>query len=172
MLSTQQYRNIYALLDTVNPVPYDCGRMCGSICCSNEPFADGDSYIYLLPGEKEFLEENHCNFPIERQRRKEHYLPASWGKYVYIVRCPGKDICDRRFRPIQCRTFPLQPRLDQDDRLELVMCNTDLPYTCPLIRDRMELSEDFVRITLRAWEMLMEDEAVRDLVKMDSDQEK
>ena len=82
-------------------------------------------------------------------------------------------MCDRSTRPIQCRTFPLQPRLNTDGELEMIICDTaELPYECPLIRDGIGLLDDFVRVTRRAWEMLMEDEAIRDLVKMDSDPER
>ena len=50
----------------------------------------------------------------------------------------------------------------------MIMCNDDLPYTCPIIRDKMEISEDFGKVTLEAWKLLIEDRAIRDLVKLDS----
>ncbi len=156
------------MLDKISPLPYDCGTLCGSICCSNDPFEDDDSYIYLLPGEREYLVSSGCTVPIEKQSCKEHYLPASWGEYVYIMRCPGCSKCDRRFRPIQCRTFPLLPHLKKKGVLKLVLCDSDLPYECPLIRDRIKLADDFYETTLEAWRLLIEDKAIRDLVKLDS----
>ena len=168
MLSVQEYAKIYSMLDKVSPVSYDCGRLCNSICCSNETFADEDSYIYLLPGEMEYLASVGCNIPIVRQAAKDHFLPASWGRDVYLMNCPDGTGCDRRFRPIQCRTFPLAPHLKKKGVLELISCDTDLPYVCPLIRDDIALNDDFREATLEAWKLLIEDKAIRDLVKMDS----
>ncbi len=169
MLNTEDYRKIYSMLDTVSPLPFDCGSLCGSICCSDEPFSGySDSYIYLLPGEKEFLDLAGHELIIEKQPVSEHYLPSSWGEYVYIARCPGKDHCRRQLRPIQCRSFPLEPHLGKRGRLELIYCDLDLPYSCSLISEKKELSDDFVRVTYEAWKLLMEDKAIRDLIKLDS----
>lgn len=30
-----EYEAIYKLLDLVCPVPYDCGTLCGAVCCSS-----------------------------------------------------------------------------------------------------------------------------------------
>ena len=166
MLAEKEYDKIYKMLDEVNPLPYDCGSLCGSICCSKEPFTGDDDYIYLLPGEREYIEHAGYDMLVERQSRKDHYLPRSWGKYVYIVRCPGR--CNRRQRPIQCRTFPLTPHIGKTGRLEMIYYPEEIPYSCPLIRERMTLSEEFERTTLRAWELLITDSAIRDLVIMDS----
>lgn len=168
MLSIDQYKEIYEILDSAGPAPYDCGTLCNSICCSDSSFEDGDSYIYLLPGEKEYLDSIGCRISIERQRRDEHDLPRSWGEYVYIARCPGKDTCDRTVRPIQCRTFPLQPYIDDKGVLEMVLCYTDLPYSCPFVKGSAAVSDDFGQQTLKAWELLVADKPVRDLVKLDS----
>ena len=156
------------MLDEVSPLSYDCGQLCNSVCCSNDTFTDEDSYIYLLPGEKEYLESIGCNIPIEKQDAKDHFLPASWGRFVYLMNCPDGIGCDRRFRPIQCRTFPLTPHLKKKGVLELIPCDTDIPYECPLIRDDIKLNDDFREATLEAWKLLIEDRAIRDLVKMDS----
>ncbi len=168
MKTIDQYREIYAILDSAGPVSYDCGRLCDSICCSDSSFDDGDSYIYLLPGEKEYLDSAGCKLNIEKQPREEHALPKSWGEYVYIARCPGKETCDRKTRPIQCRTFPLMPYISRHGELEMVLCYMDIPYACPFVEGKLEVSEDFRRATYEAWKLLVEDRAIRDLVKLDS----
>ena len=168
MLSIQKYGEIYAMLENIGPADYDCGRHCGSICCSDSSFDDGDSYIYLLPGEKEYLESVGCDMHIERQKREEHDLPKSWGEYVYIVRCPGMEKCDRRLRPIQCRTFPLQPCISDDGELEMALYYMDVPYSCPFVEGRMPVSDDFRRAAHKAWTELIADKAIMDLVRMDS----
>ncbi|MCR5301236.1 MAG: hypothetical protein K6E49_02220 [Lachnospiraceae bacterium] len=168
MLDTDTYKKIYDLLDSANPVPYDCGILCDSICCSDATFDDDDSYIYLFPGEKEYLEHAGSTMPITEQRRDEHDIPLSWGEYVYIGHCRGKDMCERCTRPIQCRTFPLQPYISKSGQLEMVLCFTDTPYHCPFVDGSVGVSADFREAALKAWEILIEDEAIRDLVVSDS----
>ncbi len=168
MLSTKRYSEIYAILDGAEVAPYDCGSLCGSICCSDRPFNDGGSFIYLLPGEKEYLISAGSHIQIDRESADEHDLPASWGKYVYIAACPGKDMCDRPTRPIQCRTFPLQPYITKAGELEMTMCYMDIPYSCPFLRGEEPVSDAFRRAAYDAWMMLIEDPAIRDLVILDS----
>lgn len=172
MLNLEQYREIYTILDRALPVPYDCGSLCGSICCSDIPFDKGESYIYLFPGEKEYLESVGSNIRIYRQKRKNHDLPASWGKYVYIAKCPGTDKCDRPTRPIQCRTFPLQPYISDTGTLEMVLSYMDLPYSCPLVEKKVQITDDFKHLVLDAWKILIEDTAIRDLVILDSEEKR
>ena len=162
------YKAIYEMLDTVSPVEGDCGRLCGSICCREDPSSREKLYIYLLPGEKEYLKEAGCPLKIEKESIKEHYLPKSWGEYVYLADCAGPQECPRQLRPIQCRTFPLAPHFAKKGKLRLIYCDESLPYECPLIAGKMQLSDDFVRTTYKAWELLIEDERIRDLVKLDS----
>ncbi len=168
MLNIDTFKKIYDILDQATPASYDCGTLCGSICCSDSSFDDGDSYIYLFPGEKEYLDSVGSNLLIEKQRRDEHDLPLSWGEYVYIARCPGKDSCERYTRPIQCRTFPLQPYITENGELEMRLCYTELPYSCPFVEGKTAVSEDFWRLTKKAWELLVMDKPIRDLVKQDS----
>jgi len=169
VIGIKEYQKIYEMLDKVSPVPYDCGAGCGSICCRDDSFdKDSEPYIYLLPGEKEYLEYAGADIIIRRERRKEHDLPASYGKYVYLACCSGPESCDRSHRPIQCRSFPLAPHYTEDGELILINCDEELPYVCPLIRDKTVLSDDFKKITLKAWKILAGDEAIRDLIIMDS----
>ena len=170
MLSIDQYREIYRILDSATPAAYDCGTLCGSVCCSDSSFGEDESYIYLLPGEKEYLDSIGCSIPIISEKRSEHYLPGSWGDIVYIAHCPGENACGRDVRPIQCRTFPLEPYINADGSLEMIPERTDLPYKCPFIEGEAELSEDFRRATYEAWSMLIKDEAIRDMVMLDSDE--
>lgn len=167
-LTVEKYKEIYEILENIGPADHDCGEHCGSICCSDSSFEDEDSYIYLLPGEKEYLESEGSDMHIERQRRDEHDLPKSWGDYVYIAKCPGKEKCDRRLRPIQCRTFPLHPYISDSGELEMVLYYMDVPYSCPFVEKEIAVSDDFRRAAHRAWAKLIEDKAVRDLVVADS----
>lgn len=168
MLSVDKYREIYRILDSATPAAFDCGTLCGSACCSSASFGAGEFYIYLLPGEKEYLESVGCGFKIVREKSKEHNLPESWGEFIYVAQCPDKDECKREVRPIQCRTFPLQPHITPDGEFKMIMSNADLPYTCPFVEGEITVSEDFHRAAYEAWSMLIEDEDIRDMVILDS----
>ena len=58
-LTKEQYRELYEKLDSVFPVPYDCGTICGKACCGVSGFdremAEEDMGLYLYPGEDELL---------------------------------------------------------------------------------------------------------------------
>ena len=57
-IKKREYQAIYRLLDRVSPVPFDCGHLCGCVCCvtesghgAGEDEAAPEMGIYLLPGE-------------------------------------------------------------------------------------------------------------------------
>ena len=69
---------------------------------------------------------------------------------------------------MQCRTYPLAPHINKKGELELIYSDAETPYTCPLIYEKKELSDDFLKNTYEAWEILTRYAAIRDLVVMDS----
>ena len=62
-ISKEQIEKIHKVLNRVSPVDYDCGKLCGEICClyDDEDYSNDDLLIYLLPGE-ELLYENSESF--------------------------------------------------------------------------------------------------------------
>ena len=42
-------------------------------------------------------------------------------------------------------------------------------YICPLIKENIILNQDFIEKTYKAWSLLIEDELIYDLIKMDSE---
>lgn len=46
------WKAIYRLLDKVSPVDYDCGKLCGSVCCTYSDTCEEELGIYLYPGEE------------------------------------------------------------------------------------------------------------------------
>lgn len=166
-IKKRTYQAIYRLLDRVSPVPYDCGSLCGAICCScgND---DENLGIYLLPGEDKVHDRKADWLTWSAEYAEDYEFPESWTGKVYFVRCKTPPICSREKRPMQCRTFPLTPHLDEDGVLSLVLNDSDLPYSCPLIADHMELSPAFVKATYTCWKHLLKDPLIYDLVKEDS----
>ncbi len=168
------YRAIYRLLDRVSPVPFDCGRICGAACCQSDE-AD-ELGLYLLPGEEKIHDRRDGWLTWEMQSTDELDLPASWNGRVCFVRCGGPKHCRRELRPIQCRTFPLRPRIlkegedgtdivfrEEGSELVLVRNREPLPYSCPLIEGEAELDPAFVRATYTVWKHLIRDPLIYDL---------
>ena len=168
-----EYEEIYRLLDAVSPLPYDCGTLCGAVCCGTEEEpAEQDSYelgIYLRPGEEQ-VHSTKENWLLWNEERAEDYdFPDSWKGKVYFVRCKTPPHCPREQRPIQCRTFPLTPHFEEDGRLVLILNDVELPYRCPLIEEEMALNPDFLETTYACWQRLVKDPLIRELVMMDSE---
>ncbi len=93
---TELYKKIYCRFDELTPIPFDCGELCGKLCCQG----DDESGMYLFPGE-EFLFSGNDNFTV---------IPSEFisdGKPVKLLVCHGP--CMREERPLSCRIFPLIP---------------------------------------------------------------
>lgn len=161
------YRAIYRLLERVSPVPFDCGTICGAVCCSAVDYGD-DMGMLLLPGEEKMHDRQSDWLKWESFGADEADLPDTWSGRVHFVKCKTPPHCPRHLRPIQCRTFPLLPHLGDDGVLHLIYNDYELPYVCPMIEDETELDERFIRATYTAWKHLILDPLIRDLVILES----
>lgn len=162
-------QKIYQRLDEVTPVDFDCGKLCGEVCCvydADETHTE-ELVLYLLPGE-ELMYEDSPDFELYYMDSSEIRYPHSWKDNIYLVKCKNPPRCDRSIRPIQCRTFPLVPHISKNGEFHLVLDETEFPYECPIIRDHIKLNEDFINVTYEIWKMLISNPLVYDLVDMDS----
>ena len=166
-LTRSDYEKIYHMLDAVSPIDTDCGKLCRAVCCSQED-AGEDAGIYLLPGEASVHDKSDPWLTWWSDSVDDYDFPASWTGTVDFVRCRGAASCRRSLRPIQCRTFPLAVHLTPDGKLQMILNDMELPYRCPLIENGRPLNADFVRVTLEAWQLLITDPLIRDLVEEDS----
>lgn len=162
------WQAIYRLLDRVAPVPFDCGMICGAVCCGEPDPEDSEMGIYLLPGEHKVFSEEDTWIRWSFQRAEECDFPESWHGKVYFIRCSDPPHCPREKRPLQCRTFPVLPHLTETEGLVLIHNDHDLPYCCPLIEDQTDLSGAFLKATFTVWKHLIRDPLIYDLVKMES----
>ncbi len=180
MIAREEYKKIYQLLDRVSPIPGDCGKLCQASCCQADPSyqdgienadykEEGELGMYLLPGEEAMLEGEESWISLKKESKEEYDFPPSWPEEIVFAGCKGPEACKREKRPIQCRTFPLYPHLEKDGSLCLIYCDFELPYLCPLIEADISLNEDFIQATYQAWKKLLEEQAVYDLIKMDSE---
>ncbi len=187
------YRAIYRLLNRVSPVDFDCGILCGASCCTAERTtaqtsaqeteqttehesleeestkAESEMGIYLLPGEDKIHDKKDPWLSWSEDSTDDYDFPKSWDGKVFFVRCEGPSKCKREMRPMQCRTFPLAPHIDEEGNLTVVYNDMELPYRCPLIDDEMPLNDSFVQATKTVWKHLIRDPLIYDMVKEDSD---
>lgn len=160
---------IHEKLNRVSPVSYDCGKLCGEICCvyDDEDYPNDDLIIYLLPGE-ELLYDSSKSFELMHYEIGKIDYPHSWKDGVFTVKCLNPPNCEREIRPIQCRTFPLIPHIDKNNHFYLIFDESQYPYECPLIKDNIELNEDFIDETYKVWRFLLKNRLIYDLIDMDS----
>lgn len=174
MIKKRTYQAIYRLLDKVSPLPGDCGRLCNAACCTcgGDDSADGgldfEMGIYLLPGEEKLFTRKEEWLKWSVENAEDYDFPDSWSGKVYFVRCTCAPHCPREMRPLQCRFFPLTPHLMENGRLVLIHSDAELPYSCPLIADHMELTEAFMKASYTVWVHLIRDPLIYDLVELDS----
>ncbi len=166
----QTYKAAYRLLDKYSPLDGDCGLMCSAACCmSASGCHDEEMGIYMLPGEDFIHDKNNSCLSWNTERSEEYGFPESWDESFWFVKCAGPSTCDRKLRPLQCRTFPLMPYISEDGELMMIYNDNELPYKCPLIENEIPLNDDFVRATRTVWKHLLRDRRIRDMVEQDSE---
>jgi len=182
-LSKRSFQAIYRFLDNFSPIDRDCGALCGAACClcstdptDTTPHAESDENadysmgLYLMPGEEQMYTFDEDWISWGWLQAEDYDFPESWHGRVPFFQCTTPPHCPREKRPLQCRTFPLAPHLDEDGFLYVIYHQDPLPYACPLIRDRerFPLDPDFVKATFTAWKHLITDPLIFDMVDLDS----
>ena len=165
-ITKKQFYTIYHKLDKVSPIDGDCGLLCGASCCK---CTDEDMGIYLLPGEEKLFSRNEEWLHWGWLSAEEYEFPDSWHGKVFFLECRANGNCPREKRPLQCRTFPLTPHIDEYGDLYLIYQKGHLPYSCPLISERIPLNRDFIETTYEAWQTLMQEPLIYDLIMLDSE---
>lgn len=163
-LTPEIYRHLYNITAAPTPLRDNCGILCGHICC--RPGKHGELGIYLFPGEETMFTRREKWLTWEEHDPAEHGFPRSWEGPVFFIRCNAS--CPRELRPLACRFFPLAPHLHRDGKLQMVYETMDLPYQCPLITSAIPLQPEFTRTAKIAWEIMLRDRRIRDLVEVDS----
>lgn len=139
MNATDLYASAYRLLDSVTPLKYDCGKLCGAACCDDGGREDAGMYLYY--GEEQMLKD--APFPLRIEESCFEY--GDYDKKALIAICDGK--CRRDFRPLSCRIFPLIPYKREGEKLKIII-DPRARQMCPLAR-AFELSDFDKRFTAR-----------------------
>jgi hypothetical protein len=155
---------VYKLLKEVTPLPVDCGRLCGSICCAEWEKGVG---MYLLPGEEVMFDRTEDWLDWQEHATEEYEFCPGWQGSIYFVVCRG--VCPRDRRPFACRTFPVSPYLTPGGLLELRL-EAVAVKVCPLVQagDINLLDRRFLARAMLAWEELIREPLIREHVEWES----
>lgn len=140
------FKKAYALMDQAI-IAGNCGELCGYHCCRR---IDGDGNrlgMYCLPLEYEYMQAAVVtDYEVHSQK---HYKMAPKIKKMYYIYCHLAEGCLRDHRPIQCRTFPFEPHLDNG--VFSLVIEKDQLHHCPLITRRSEWRQAFVDGVFNGW---------------------
>lgn len=130
----------------------NCGELCNYHCC--RPFCDEGNKLgmYMLPFEFELIHKGKIkNYEIHT---KQNYELPNGTKKLYYIFCEDDSSCLRELRPIQCRTYPFEPLLE-DDELFLIIEDEQF-HICPLLKMQENWRWEFVLGIYRGWSKLLE----------------
>lgn len=161
------YEKAYALMDET-VVPGNCGTLCNYHCC-REDGDDGEKMgIYLLPLEYESMiqgREIEKQLRITRHTNKAYEMPPKINS-LYFVYCREDGPCLREHRPIQCRTYPFEPHIENEELFIIVQ--QEQIHQCPLLKTPETWRKEFIRGVYEGWRSLIAIPMVRHLIEYDS----
>ena len=142
-------KKAWQILDSVSPFDEDCGKACGSRCCTGDEHCG----MLLLPKEDELLQEAGADF-------------LKFGKNedgdIYAV-CSGE--CERSLRPFACRIYPLfaLPFIDDNGNIIRIKMIKDprAESVCPIAAADLKVNYKFERAVRCAVRMLLSNETLK-----------
>lgn len=163
-LSEQSIAIYHHLLDQ-EITDYDCGKLCAHLnkgvplCCSEQ---------YTLPllykSELAMLQKKGDMWKQwQPKKRKEKKLVGKLDKQEAYCQCTGIEFCLREQRSIACRTFPLEPYLDENGNLAGLVFVADFRLNpektsnlrCPLTQRPDDIRDQYIQSALLFWRELL-----------------
>ena len=159
MNSAYIYLQIYRMFDSNTPLPTDCGSYCNEACCKG----DDETGMYLFPGEKAVF-DMICPDGWRITDSEFTYTYNGKTRRTPILICDGN--CDRAFRPLACRIFPLTPVLDENGRIKIIT-DPRARGVCPLANTYMteEFDKGFYDSVKKAFILLSKNKHVYEFLK-------
>lgn len=151
------FKKLYALLESLTPLPVDCGQLCQAKCCTMWQEGIG---VYLLPKEREFFKDEPWAYIKELDEEEKIFNDLDTGLLI----CQGK--CKRNKRPLFCRIFPLAAILRENGEVEIIL-DKDGIFICPLVQtgDITLLQKKFIEDVRLVWNELIKVESVYNYLK-------
>lgn len=149
------YLKAYQILNQVTPLKSDCGLLCNKACCDG---GEDDLGMYLFPGEEMVLSG------LAYFRILETDILLENGSHILLANCDGK--CDRKFRPLSCRIFPLTPYLTYQGVLTMDL-DIRAAGICPLVNGKKSPSihPSFIQSVRKALRLLSKDPEILDFIE-------
>lgn len=169
MMYKELFEEVYQLMN-VNLIDGNCGELCNYHCCRPKHENGENLGIYFLPFEYEDMQKGKGlinESTLNVHTNKSYDLPDGIKK-LYYGYCKDSLSCIRNIRPIQCRTFPFVPHIE-NNKLVIVI-EKDQEHNCPLIEDHDKWNPEFEERMLLAWKKLIEIDKIKLLVEFDSEE--
>jgi hypothetical protein len=163
-LSPEQIQEYYSLLNE-EITTYDCGTLCAPLnngvpfCCSVKfavPLLYKTEFSYLRSKGEMWSEWNP-------KTKKEKRLLKDLSAAEVYCECKGAANCTRDQRSISCRTYPLEPYINENGEVTGLVFVEDFtvksddgnPIHCPL-KDRPEdIRQEYIKNALLFWKELL-----------------
>lgn len=148
----------------------NCGELCNGHCCRSAMENGERLGIYFLPFEYEVMQAGESLIDaatVEIHRSVDYEMPEGIEQLVYGF-CRDITQCNRKLRPIQCRTYPFEPHLE-DGKLQLVI-EKEQVHQCPLLTQRERWNPEFEKGILAGWEILLQIPEIRMVVESESEE--
>ena len=168
MADTRLIEEARRILADVTPLSFDCGTLCGNLCCKD--YAP-DVGVYLIPGELPLFDGTEDWLTFDFHSTRNYEFAPTWEHHgqVPFMRC--HKLCNREKRPFECRTYPLMPYLLENGELD-VCYSPWAQGVCPLTEryTLAQLQPEFVAAARRAWTVLIQDPEMLDHVRWVTEQ--
>ena len=147
MKAREFYEKINNIIGDATPFKKDCGILCDSACCK------GEGGMYLFPHEE-------CMVDGAQVQESEF---SCGDEKVRIMFCDGS--CDRNYRPLACRIFPLVPYITPQGDFKVIL-DPRGKGMCPIIfsDDMSLLDSEFVRRVTFACKVMMLNSEIADYI--------
>lgn len=158
------FQKAYALMNE-SIIEGNCGELCGYHCCRPSDSTDaGRLGMYLLPLEFECMQsDTACNYEIHSNQLYD--MPPRI-KRLYYIYCREAEGCLRDLRPIQCRTYPFEPHLEND--VFSLVIEKDQIHECPLLNKMSTWRQAFIDGIYDGWIELLKIPLIKYYVQYDS----
>lgn len=144
------FETAYRLMDEAI-IDGNCGELCGYHCCRRSDAAGDHMGMYLLPLEYEYMQYDQAT-EFEIHSNLLYDMPPKIKKSYYIY-CHEKEGCLRELRPIQCRTFPFEPHIENGEFS--IVIEKEQIHACPLIGMIPQWRQAFIDGVYNGWLELM-----------------
>ena len=141
---------------TASATDGDCGLLCRrdsraiAACCDTRRLP-----LVVFADELAWARSRTACWHRKRpQGPTEKRAVATWADHIALARCAHPRHCDRPYRSLTCRFFPLEPYFDAYSKLAGLTYIYGAVRICPLIGRQMDLRQDFVNQSVAIWDQI------------------